>query len=329
MNPGFVHIKATGSDHLTKKIRLFVNAILLIISSFYFASCGYIYSKERESAYPKTSSPHNFHLLAEPVYYRDKVLVLMYHNVEVHSNHERIITLNKLDQHLSSIKKHGFHMITMDQYLDFILQKKPVPDNAVMLTFDDGYRTFYTNVYPLLRKHGITATDFIVVSTIENPKHRGRTKLSWNQMREMKKAGMSFYNHTYASHAYELVDREGKRLAKPLLSHQIYLKHFNRMETEQEYENRIYNDLLKAEIRLREELGNTRGVLAFPYGSYSLTTLKIARKVGIEVTFTVIKGINTHIQLNGFRIDVGNQKVKTNDLIQMLKNGGKLIIPRL
>jgi biofilm PGA synthesis lipoprotein PgaB len=145
----------------------------------------------------------------------------------------------------------------------------------------------------------------------------------------MKKAGMIFYNHTYASHAYALVGREGVHITRPLLSHQIYLKHFKRMESIQEYEKRIYNDLLKAEIRLREELGNSRGVLAFPYGAYSLTTLKIAHKAGIDVTFTVRKGINTRVQLNGFRFDAGNRNVKTRDLIQMLKNGGKLNIPRL
>jgi biofilm PGA synthesis lipoprotein PgaB len=246
----------------------------------------------------------------------------MYHNVEVRSYHDNIITVKQLDEHLYSIKQNGFQLITMDQYMDFILHENPVPDNAVLLTFDDGYETFYTNVYPLLRKHGVTATDFVIVSSIDNTNYKGRTKLSLDQMRAMKKTGMSFYNHTFASHAYALVDREGRQRYGPLMSHQIYLKKFKRLETQQEYEKRICNDLTKAEIQLRKELGNSRSALAFPYGAYSLTTLKIASKAGIQVTFTVKQGINTRLQRNGYRIDAGNRNLMTIDLIQMLKNEG-------
>jgi biofilm PGA synthesis lipoprotein PgaB len=317
-----------------KWLRLFTIAFLLFVTVSAIDSCGNIHSEDRYSAKPKTSipqkhqlanheSPYATRLATNPVYYRDKVIVLMYHNVEVRSNHERIITVNMLDEHLTSLKKNRFQMISMDQYIDFLLYEKPIPDNAVLLTFDDGYETFYTNVFPLLRKHGVTATNFIVVSSIENQSYIGRKKLSWNQMREMKKKGMSFYNHTYGSHAYALVDREGKRRPKPLLSHRIYLKNFNRMETKQEYEKRIYYDLSRAEIRLRGELGNWRSVLAFPYGAYSRTSLRIAHELGIKVTFTVRRGINTHKMHNGFRINAGSRSLKTGDLIQMLKNGGK------
>lgn len=200
--------------------------------------------------------------------------------------------------------------------------KKPVPDNAVLLTFDDGYETFYEIVFPVLRRHGVTATNFIVVSSIDDQNHRGLTKLTWNQMREMKEAGMSFYNHTYNSHIYASVDPKGIRRPRPILSHRIFLTRLNRMETTQEYERRILNDLSLAEERLKEELGNSRSALSFPYGVYSHKTLQAAHKLGIEVTFTIHPGINTHEQRNGFRINAGNQKLKTNNLIQLLKNRG-------
>ena len=105
--------------------------ILLTITILSSASCGF--SDNHYIAKPETSSfkkPSQNDRMSQPsyianqlaktsssrAYYRDKVMVLMYHNVKVRSNRASIITLKKFSEQLSAIKMNGFQIITMDQY---------------------------------------------------------------------------------------------------------------------------------------------------------------------------------------------------------------------
>lgn len=150
--------------------------------------------------------------LPQGIYYKDQVAVLMYHHLtgESVSLNPGVLTAGQFDEHMQLLKQEGFQVITMKQYRQFMLENALVPDNAVLLTFDDGYESFYTLAFPILQKHGYTAANFIIASDVDNPDGKKVPKLTWEQMREMKSAGMSFYNHTYNLHHYGIVDAEGE-----------------------------------------------------------------------------------------------------------------------
>jgi peptidoglycan/xylan/chitin deacetylase (PgdA/CDA1 family) len=193
-----------------------------------------------------------------------------------------------------------------------------VPDNAVLLTFDDGYESFYTYGYPILRTYDYPATNFVIVSSIDDRNRKGIPKLTWEQMREMKKDGMSFYSHTYDSHLYGPIDVDGNEGA--VLSNQLYLENRGRMESITEYVRRISDDLALAERRLKEELSNRRGIVAFPYGQYNQEELnKVLKTLGIEFTFTVQPGINSRSDRLGRRIDASSADQTPEKLIAQLK----------
>ncbi|WP_160045216.1 MULTISPECIES: polysaccharide deacetylase family protein [Paenibacillus] len=251
------------------------------------------------------------------VLYRNHVIVLMYHHLEEKPSAKSRITPQLLDDQIAAMIRNGFRIISMDEYLDFMLDDKPVPENAVLLTFDDGYASFYDLAFPVLRKYGVTATDFIMAGTIDNPRHPGIKKMTWDQMRELKASGMSFYNHTFDSHKYAEIDKEGH--ARPMLVAKMYLRKEGRMETTEEYDKRIKEDIRKAEECLRKELGNTRGVLAFPYGRYNNALLKAAKEAGIEVFLTIDQGINGKADRIGYRINAGNQSMTPDKLIKKMK----------
>ncbi|MFE4712997.1 polysaccharide deacetylase family protein [Paenibacillus sp. NPDC056722] len=265
---------------------------------------------------PQESTP-----TGKGIYYRDKVLTLMYHAIspEVQKGASSISTAEFRTQ-LELLKKNNFHIITMDQYADFMLKGGKIPDNAVLLTFDDGYESFYTYAYPLLKEFGDTATNFVIVGAVDGHVP-GLPKLTWDQMREMKKSGMSFYNHTYDAHHMITVNSEGDQ--KPALAHLQFLPKENRVETVQEYRNRIDADLRHADNRLQTELGNTRNILCFPYGKYSLTALEVAQSQGINLFFTIGKGINTKFDRIGYRLDASKAGETPEHLIARMKRGGK------
>lgn len=256
----------------------------------------------------------------QPIYYQNKVITLMYHNIEKHPSDVSFISPAQLEEQIVALRQHGFRFISMDDYVRYMNGQQQVPDNAVLLTFDDGYETFYTEVYPLLKRHHLTATNFVIVSSIDDRKQPGRAKLSWDQMRAMMKDGFRFYSHTFNSHAYASINTRG--VQKPMLTRKLYDKKTGKIETREQYRARIRQDLMRAEGRLKEELGNKVSMVAFPYGAFNTDVLNICKFLGIDITFTVKPGINDQQTRNGFRINAGNQNIATNNLVESLINQG-------
>jgi poly-beta-1,6-N-acetyl-D-glucosamine N-deacetylase len=134
------------------------------------------------------------------IYYKDRVAVLTYNHI---APEESAYTISPLmfRKHLQALKDNHYNVFSVEKFIDFLQGKKNIPPNAVVITFDDGYESFYKYRYPEMKKQNITATNFIVVSSINSPFHKPGI-LNWNQIMEMKKDGFSFYSHTYNSHSF-------------------------------------------------------------------------------------------------------------------------------
>src|SRR5690606_40580290 len=79
------------------------------------------------------------------------VPVLMYHHV-----HPLKSPLNVqpdvFERQLAALKGAGYRSLTMEQFADY-LNGAPVPDESVLITFDDGYKDNHTDVYPLFKNY--------------------------------------------------------------------------------------------------------------------------------------------------------------------------------
>jgi biofilm PGA synthesis lipoprotein PgaB len=254
------------------------------------------------------------------IYYRNKVLVLMYHEVTPGQVNNQSLNIDKFKMQLSLMKDNGFQWITMNQYVEFVLHRRPIPPNAVLMTFDDGYESFYEDVYPLLLKYNVPATNFLIVNTVGNPKHVGIPKLTWEQVREMHQSGVDFYSHSFDSHFYAPLDSAGK-ISKAVLRGRVYIKQLGRKETKEEYIERVRSDLDQANAVLHEKIGNTMNVIAFPYGVFSPALLRVCKELDMPVSFTVLPGINSAGGLTGYRINAGGANNDPDALIAFMKTG--------
>ena len=66
-----------------------------------------------------------------------------------------------------------YKILSLDTLVQHIKQREPLPEKAVVITFDDGYKDNYLYAYPILMKYGIPATIFLTTG------HIGSSKLFW------------------------------------------------------------------------------------------------------------------------------------------------------
>lgn len=151
-------------------------------------------------------------------HYSGKVAVLEYHDLDPQAS-TYTITPDMFRQHLEKLKENHYNIISMKQFLDFEQGRDSVPSDAVLLTFDDGYESFYKYAYPILKSMGLTATNFLIVSYLgTNP---GISFLNWNEIEAMNRDGFSFYSHTYNSHMRSTIRWMGLSYKKKELPRQL------------------------------------------------------------------------------------------------------------
>ena len=81
-----------------------------------------------------------------------KVLILNYHKID-----DTFIALavrpEDFDAQMKYLSEHGYHTITPDELYDSLAGNAELPENPVLITFDDGYEDNYKNAYPILKKY--------------------------------------------------------------------------------------------------------------------------------------------------------------------------------
>lgn len=118
--------------------------------------------------------------------------VLNYHLITENKINALSITPQEFDEQMAYLYKNGYTTISPDQLLDYVQNNKELPDNPILITFDDGYRDAYTEAYPILKKYNFIATIFLITDYVGNSERY----LTWDQVKEMDKNGFTFGSHT-------------------------------------------------------------------------------------------------------------------------------------
>lgn len=126
------------------------------------------------------------------------VPILMYHYVEPLPpgadvyRRDLTVTPEDFEAQLQYLAAAGYHTITLTDLHRHLSEGRPLPENPIILTFDDGYRDAYTVVFPLLQRYGFVGTFFVLAT----PAHfEAPDYLTWAMMEEMAQAGMEIQGH--------------------------------------------------------------------------------------------------------------------------------------
>jgi len=102
---------------------------------------------------------------------------------------------------LAYLRRAGFHGISFRQYLSYRRGQAALPTRPIIISFDDGYRSNLEIAAPILRRHGFTATIFIVAgllgATNEWDAHeRQEPLLSASDVQALHAEGFEIQSHT-------------------------------------------------------------------------------------------------------------------------------------
>src|SRR5262249_40877527 len=145
----------------------------------------------------------------------------------------------KFEEQMRYLQREGYRVLSLKRFIEAMTSHRQLPKKSIVLTFDDGYRSFRQYAAPLLRDLGFTATLFVYLDYVG----AGRKALSWQALKELAADGFDIQAHS-KTHA-DLRRGTG--------------------ESESQYSRRMQGELEQPLTRLRQQVGQGEA-LAYPYG---------------------------------------------------------------
>ncbi|KNC95048.1 poly-beta-1,6-N-acetyl-D-glucosamine N-deacetylase PgaB [Trabulsiella odontotermitis] len=229
-------------------------------------------------------------------------LVLAYHDVEDEAADQRYLSVrtSALNDQIVWLRDNGYQPVSVQQILDAHNGGKPLPDKAVLISFDDGYSSFYTRVWPLLKAYNWPALWAPVGSWVDTPpgvkvdfgglKTERERFATWDMVRELRDSPLvEIGAHTWNSHFGSQANPQGS--VEPAVANRLYNNVTGQYETEEQFTQRIDTDVGHISAKLKEVTGKSPRVWVWPYGAAGGTTLAIAREHGYQMAFTLNSGL--------------------------------------
>jgi peptidoglycan/xylan/chitin deacetylase (PgdA/CDA1 family) len=131
-----------------------------------------------------------------------RIPILMYHGIQsaVRADHpyfETNISPALFARHMELLSSHRYKAVSLREANEVLLSGGDTR-HQVVLTFDDGYRDFYTEAFPVLLKYGLKATVFVVPGLTGEQRigRNGKEFMTWAEIREVQSNGMQIGSHT-------------------------------------------------------------------------------------------------------------------------------------
>ena len=165
----------------------------------------------------------------------------------------------EFEKQLDYLNQNGYTTID-SRTLDHALRTgEQLPAKSVMLTFDDGWETQFTIVYPLLKARGMTGVFFVHTGAIGD---EPGSAMSWSDVCRMEEDGMDIESHT---------------LSHPSLP---------RLEPEA-----LRRELVESRTILEAKLGRPVMALAYPFGDFTDREIEATRHAGYRIAFSTEVGL--------------------------------------
>ncbi len=156
-------------------------------------------------------------------------------------------------------------VIPLSQLTDYLYGKGTIPERAVVITIDDGYKTANDIAWPILKRYGFPVTLYVYPYAVSHL----RGSLTWEQVRRLSAEGADIESHSFT---HPLLTHPGKPMNKK--DFQAFIEH----------------ELVDSKKRLEQELGHPVTSIAYPYGGYSEYVVERVKAAGYQTATTCDDG---------------------------------------
>lgn len=223
--------------------------------------------------------------------YTKEIPILLLHDIDDDGVYS--ITKEQFKRQMKLIKDSGFNTISFTELYEFILRGKELPENPIIITFDDGYQSNYDIAYPILKELNMKATIYVIghsigKDTYKNTDHKIIPHFGYDEAIEMFKSGLiDIQSHSFDMHQSETLE-QGSNVRKNV-------KRFEN-EREKDYIN-VFNDDFIFENDIINKITNEKiHSFSYPTGYHDQETEALLGLQEVKSTLTTQEGINTVIK---------------------------------
>ena len=203
--------------------------------------------------------------------------VLMYHKVNDLWPNPTTVPTAVFAEQMELLGELGYSVVSLDEVRDHYLEGAPLPEGAVLITFDDGYRDNLENALPVLQRHGYPAVLFVPIGFLDDRRplpHEEALRVlgvvnetvDWGELAELEAGGIRIESHGIGHRPVSELE-PGEALREIALS----------------------------KLRLEERLGRRVDAFAFVKGShadYRPEHASLVQQAGYDLAFTSVSGAN-------------------------------------
>lgn len=197
-----------------------------------------------------------------------RVAVLGYHDFSATAPETAMrISTAKFRTQMETIRDLGLTVISMEDFTAWKTGGKIIPEKSVVLTFDDGWKSVYTDAFPVLREFGYPFTLYLYKNYVDG----GGKALTTPMIREMIDAGASLGSHS-VSHPFPIAVKNARKKGP------------------HEFDAYLRKEMGESKRFLESSFGVKINSYAFPGGFYTEEMLGLAGEFGYDLLFTVQPG---------------------------------------
>jgi peptidoglycan/xylan/chitin deacetylase (PgdA/CDA1 family) len=183
-------------------------------------------------------------------------VIAIYHHVSDSTPRSTSLTPAELRTQMEYLRDNNFEVWPLDRLLEALQNQQDMPERVAALTFDDAYESIYTTGLPMLQEFGYPMTLFVSTQPIDDNQ---RGYLNWDQIRAMADAGVIIANHL-VNHPHMIDALPGESNADRL--------------------QRLREELMYAQQRIKDETGQDHKIMAYPYGEFDNDILAMIEDLG-------------------------------------------------
>lgn len=193
-----------------------------------------------------------------------RVPILVYHRFGARVTDSMTVRTAVFADQLRFLKEHHITVVPLSEVVRYFRNEAPPPPaNSIVITADDGHRSVFTAMAPLVERYKIPVTLFIYPSAISNASYA----MTWEQLAELKATGrFDVQSHTFWHPNFHIE----KRRRSPA-----------------DYRNFVSEQLVGSRKRLQDKLGGRIDMLAWPFGIYDDELINLARESGYIAGFSI------------------------------------------